>query len=112
MNIIAGGRGTGRTTEIIKACEADPGSVIVCANSVARRHITGMAQEMGADIPEPVTLYDLMNGAMRGKNVTGYYLDDVDLILEYAILRGVPVRGLSIEGGADNVILLGAKTEG
>lgn len=112
MNIIVGGRGAGRTTEIIKECAADPGSVIVCAHSVARCHITVIAQEMGTDIPEPVTLYDLLNGAMRGKNVTGYYLDDVDLILEYAILHGVPVRGLSIEGGAEAVVYARCKTEG
>lgn len=97
MNITIGGRGSGRTTELIKACAADKGSVIVCPNHSMKLYIVDMAKRMGMDIPEPITFEAFVRGNPYafGKRPTGYYIDNLDLAL--SACAGAPVKDATFE---------------
>lgn len=109
MDIIIGGRGSGRTTELIKACAADPGSIIVCSTEIMASYIANTAKQMDLDIPKPISFNDLTNGHMRGRKITGCYFDNLEAILQTMVTKGIPVRYVSVEGGLENIIWLDPK---
>lgn len=106
MDILIGGRGSGRTTQLIKACSNNPGSVIVCATNVMACNVAATAKRLNIDIPKPISFQELVNGHMQGRKVTQYYFDDLDLILQTSITKGVPVDCVSIEGRTNNIIYI------
>ena len=106
MNITIGRRGSGRTTELIKACAVDKGSVIVSPTHRNAEYIANLAKQMGLDIPEPITFEALLKGNPYdfGKRPTGYYIDNLDLALRsYA---GASIKEVTIEGGVEDILWL------
>ena len=57
-NIIIGGRGSGRTTELIRM-SAENNIYIVCLDRRRALNIAAMAREMGLIIPFPITVEEL-----------------------------------------------------
>lgn len=104
MNITIGGRGSGRTTELIKACAADKGSVIVCPTSASIKHIVYMAKWMGLDIPEPISFEQFRNGN-QGRKVSGYYFDNLDSVLSM-MARGAAVRDATFQAQPEDILWL------
>ena len=81
MNIIIGGRGSGRTTKLIELCAQNKGSVIMASSLGSAKYIADIAKRMGLDIPAPISFSEFCNGKARGLECTGYYFDNLDLSL-------------------------------
>lgn len=78
-------RGSGKTTFLIKE-SARTGKPIITATGVDVQQIVDMAQEMGVQIPEPISALRWINNRnyYRGKKlfaVDGFLIDDVDRVL-------------------------------
>lgn len=77
LQIMVGGRRSGRTTACIKwAAEND--AYIVCANQREARRIADCAREMGLNIKFPVTFDEM---PMRGAWPTKIAIDNADWLL-------------------------------
>lgn len=96
MNITIGGRGSGRTTKLIKACAADKGSVIVSPTRRNAEYIANLAKQMGLDIPEPISFEQFQNRRYQGNRVSGFYFDNLDAILSM-LSGGVPICDATFE---------------
>ena len=98
-NIIIGGRGSGRTTELIKL-SAENNIYIVCLNRSRALNIAAMAREMGLTIPFPITVAELP--IKRNSSwINEVYVDDADQVLESMI--GVHISNITIEGNVENL---------
>ena len=107
MDIIIGGRGSGRTTELIKACAADKGSVIVCPTHHMAKYVAQMAKDMGLDILEPIS-FDQLQSSRRWlgcRKPKSFYFDNLDLYLRM-ITDGVPIKSVTIEGDTKDILWL------
>ena len=87
MNIIVGGRQTGRTTELIKlAAKAEQQgevSYIVCHNHASAYSISKRAQEMGLNIGFPLTYDEFLNHRYAGSSIKNLYIDNIELLIQY-----------------------------
>lgn len=81
MQIIAGPRGSGKTTKLIELCVKTPNSVIVCTDRSKVDYIKQMAVIKGYKIPSPITIGTMM--CMRKDYLGGgnFLFDDIDAIL-------------------------------
>ena len=81
MQIIAGPRGSGKTSKLIELCAKTPNSVIVCADERKADRVKQIALTKGYKIANPITIGDLLY--MRRDYIGGgnFLFDDADLIL-------------------------------
>lgn len=85
MRILIKDRGTGKTTGLIYASEAT-GYPIATGNENMVSNIKHLAEEMGCNIPEPATFWELQNGRCKGNRLYDTVLiDEVECILEDAL---------------------------
>ena len=85
MRLIIKGRASGKTAEMIHASEIT-GIPIATHSTGGVENIKMMAERMGCNIPEPITLYELANNHHRGRALYKNVLaDDVDSILQKAL---------------------------
>lgn len=82
MRVINLRRGEGKTTEIIKAADKKNGT-IVCHTETDVRSIKKRAREMGCEINNPVSYFDLIEGRLNGKGIRDIHIDNIDDILYY-----------------------------
>lgn len=95
MEIISRGRHAGKTAELIKRSAAT-GYYILTADHRRAQIVAKQAQEMGYDIPMPVTLSDYKDSAgFRGSYIKNIYIDDVDEILK-RIFYTVQIEAVTI----------------
>ncbi|MBO1087157.1 hypothetical protein [Enterococcus mundtii] len=83
MNIIAGGRGSGRTIELIKLVEANQG-VLVVGSEGLKKSVLNVAEKLGRVI-EVVTYKDLKNTyRLRGlyPQDKKFYIDNVEAYIQ------------------------------
>lgn len=94
MEIIRGGRGSGKTTKLV-AMAATHKYHIVCPSYAHVKHIENIAKELKLDIPKPITIHDLEKlwGIGMDKKVL---IDDIDTTLRVLFRR--EVRAVTITG--------------
>ena len=106
MNKIIGGRHSGKTTELIKACQKtneEAGyncAVIVTGTKRDAQNIYKMAQDMGyKDMPFPVSLEELKSRNSTGTAYKNVYVDELDYIASH-LLNPLNLEGftLNIDG--------------
>lgn len=78
MNIIYQGRGTGKTTQIIKM-SAKRQIPILCHNKMKQKYIVEKASELNLNIPEPIVFSFESYEAIKDKQHV--LIDDIDLFL-------------------------------
>ena len=102
MKKIIGGRGTGKSTELIRR-SADTGNYIVVPTKRRANHLFKQAKDMGINIPYPVTWDEIKHGIdltirKRGSKMKNNVTSDVLLV------------GLDFSKGEDvGVLIVGRK---
>lgn len=99
IHIVSGGRQTGRTTAMIRTAAASF-AYIVCPDRRQVEHIQRMAQEMGVDIPQPITWDDFIKGRYHRPGVRGFVIDNLDDCIQRT--TRVPVLAASV-GPVDRI---------
>lgn len=90
--VISGGRGTGKTTELIRYA-ADQQLTIITANLGCSRAVLGTAARAGIKIPLPVT-WEALRSYTRDRHITGLAIDDLDLCIQQ--WARIPVRAATL----------------
>ena len=83
MKVICRGRGSGKTTELVKDA-AKNGYTIICKNRDMKLFVIDMAKKLNLKIPEPITMDDLNppnRYKIAGKDLK-YAIDDAGEVLE------------------------------
>lgn len=93
MDLILKPRQAGKTTELIKMSNKE-WLYIICCNKQRVEHISKMAQNMGLDIPYPISLGEL---PLRSPYIKKVLIDDADDVLTYLI--GKEIKAISITEG-------------
>jgi hypothetical protein len=94
LKVIARGRQTGKTTELIKR-SAETGFPIVCRHRVAANVIQEQAKNLNLKIPDPITYFDFISPAFRLSNKTPVLIDGGAELL--AFYSPVPIDTITIE---------------
>jgi len=81
MEITISARGTGKTYNLIKR-SAREGFHIVCQNHSISKALEEKAKTLGLEIPTPITYDSFRNHKYHGKKITGFLIDNVDLLLQ------------------------------
>lgn len=76
MNLIIGGRGSGKTTYLIEESSKTGYYIIVRDKRVASQ-VFNMALKMKKNIPFPITYEEFIREQYYGKRIDGFLLDDV-----------------------------------
>ena len=97
MKVIAGDRRSGKTTELIKM-SAESGKRIMCMGLDSARYVKQRAEDMGLDIPEPLSMFSTR--LVEGEQVL---VDEAQHVIERA--TGCYVDAISVN--ADEAHLLG-----
>lgn len=91
MKVIASGRRTGKTTELIKMCaEAEAKgetSYIICHSNREAFKIHEQAKSMQLKIGFPITVDELLIGGLTGSSVKNLYIDNAEYIIGKLIQR-------------------------
>lgn len=99
MDLIIGGRQSGRTTKLIKECAAHKGSVIVCATNHMCDYVWHMAREMNLEIEKPISFQYFCQHREswhKNKTYTGFYFDNLDICLK-VVAGDAPVYAATTE---------------
>ena len=94
MKVIASGRQTGRTTQLIQQA-ADEFLYIVCPTMERVKYVQRKAREAGLDIPNPMTWSEFSAHRFYGKGINGFVIDDLDHCLQS--MTSVPIRAVALE---------------
>ena len=97
MKKIIGGRGTGKSTELIKR-SANTGEYIVVSTKRRADHLFELAKDMGINIPYPVSCDELKSYSfIDGKSnlSSGILIDDVEDLLRHLFV-GIPIEGITL----------------
>lgn len=91
MKIIYKGRGEGKTTDLIKL-SFERGGYIICKDIDEAHNISFIANELGCDIPLPITYDEFIN--KRYGKIKEFYIDNVDNLLLY--LTKSPIHAITL----------------
>lgn len=98
MDIHVGGRGSGKSTTLIKK-SAETGDYILVATKCQARAVYRQAKEMGYDILFPVTVSEITTGRKYFNDSYmkkhGLLIDELRLVLDIAFC-GIPIRGATL----------------
>ncbi len=98
MKIIYRPRCTGKTTELIEMALAE-NLYIICANHKECINISRQSQMMEKFIPFPLTYDEFINKRFCGRNINGFLIDNVEILLQY--MAGiVPVKAMAFRNAA------------
>jgi hypothetical protein len=98
MQIICRGRRGGKTVEAIRLA-AKTWSYIVCINRKEADRVFDVAQKLGIDIPNPITIEDLIGKRYCAKGIRGFIIDNADKCLQS--LTPVPIKAITVTEGWD-----------
>lgn len=103
MDIIVGGRGTGKTVELIKR-SAETGAVIFVLTYMRAEHIESLAKGLGYKIPRPEVIRISSGGiAYTGVRLgTPMLIDDVDELLSYIFPR-FKIEAVALNGNVKEI---------
>ena len=93
MKVIYLERGRGKTRQLIEK-SARTGFYIVCSSRRACSQIFEEAGRLDFAIPFPITHYDFKSGQYCGKGVTGFLIDDVDMLLHG--MTSIPIEVITL----------------
>ena len=76
-------RGTGKTIVIIRDSMVS-GATIVVTNQERKREVRRIINSEFKDcnIPEPITVYELLHSTGKKKNKNGYIVDDIEYLFD------------------------------
>lgn len=96
MEVITGGRRSGKTVELIKR-SAETGIYILVRDQPRARDLFRLAKQLGYSIPYPVTSEEYFRTEFRGSCIRrdGLYVDNVDEIIQQ-FLRGIQVKAITV----------------
>lgn len=103
MDIIVGGRETGKTVELIKR-SAETGAVIFVLTYMRAEHIKSLAKGLGYKIPRPEVIR-ISSGGIAYTDVrlgTPMLIDDVDELLSYIFPR-FKIEAIALNGNVKEV---------
>lgn len=106
MQVIIGGRRSGKTTELIKR-SAESGIYILVSNRARASQISDQARAMGYDIPFPVTLEEYHRSrGFAGSSIRrdGVYIDNVEDILR-RMFYDIEIKAFTCTIDDDTVLL-------
>ena len=111
--VTIGKKGTGKTTKLIQR-SAREGSYILTSTVFRAQAIRDTAQDMGLNIPYPVTLHEYFHGdKFRSSTIPrkGILIDDVDAVVG-ALFAGIPIHEMTMTdfGNIEQLSLDGADT--
>ena len=89
MNLIVGGRGSGKTTYLIEESDAT-GYYIIVRDKQTASQVFEMAIKMKKNIPFPITYEEFVDKQYYGEGISGFLLDEVISFLQYLSGR-VPI---------------------
>ena len=93
MKILNLGRGQGKTTRLLYASEWQ-GVPILCKDNTSKQHLLDMAQELGLQIPEPISASELTCETFQLKDIndSNIFVDEAHLVLQ-RILKSIGFKG-------------------
>ena len=94
MKILLSGMRCGKTTEAIKL-SAKKFAYIVCMNMEEVDRVSRMARDMGLDIPQPITFFDLIQRRYYGEGIKGFIIDNADVLLQ-RLCENVPLLAITL----------------
>ena len=88
MKIINLGRGTGKTTRLLYASEFQD-VPILCATFENKKYLKLRAKELKLDIPEPITISELLNSETKNKSLNGrdVLVDEIHWVLQCLLME-------------------------
>lgn len=107
---IVGGRGSGKSTELIKR-SATTGQYIMVANKQRAKFLFERARRVGLIIPFPVTIHELLDGStFRSSRIRrdGLLIDDFDDVIA-AIFSGVQINAVTMTEREYNITRIGTR---
>ena len=111
MQVIMGGRRSGKTAELIKR-SAENGIYILVSNRARASQIADQARAMGYNIPFPVTLEEYYRShGFAGSSIRrdGLYIDDVKDVLQRTF-REVEIKTFTLDICDDDLEWIKAKS--
>lgn len=96
MEVITGGRQSGKTTKLIHKA-AEEGGYIVCRNHKACSRIADYAERIGIDIPYPITYDEFITKSYYGPGVSRLYIDGVKELIERLSKSHVEIEAITID---------------
>ncbi|MEL6661320.1 MAG: hypothetical protein AAFR36_33045 [Bacteroidota bacterium] len=103
MKVIIGGRGAGKTIELIKMAAGYKG-YIVCSTRNEAHRVAEVAKSMELVINFPLTYEEVKRGEYHASGIGNMLIDNIDNYLEYTL--GVPITAASISSHR-NIYTLG-----
>ena len=96
MNLIIGGKGTGKSAKLIQM-SAETGRYILVCNRKRANMLVKQAESMGLYIPYPVTFEDFCESRFQGSFIQkdGFYIDDADDLLK-RIFGGIQIHAMTM----------------
>lgn len=93
MKIINLGRRQGKTTRLLYASEWNQ-IPILCANNMQRQYLVDRSKELGLQIPEPVTISDVVSDKSRWTKVKDkdILVDEAPMMLQ-SLLHALEFKG-------------------
>jgi len=92
---IIGGKGSGKTTELIKLAEKHFAYLVVRDRKTAY-WVAEKAKQEGKDIPFPLTYDEFIRGRFYRGGIRCFIIDDAGTLLSY-MARGVELKAFSID---------------
>ena len=105
MNIILGGRRSGKTVLIVRLSSETQIPILVGSHGCAKR-IKLVAEKMNLKIPEPIVYNEHMEDKFAGSNSKEVYIDDADWVLQ-CILGTVKINAITMNNDGFNVLDIG-----
>jgi hypothetical protein len=88
-------RGYGKTYQLIKKSSIT-GDYIVCHSMQEASSIQRQAQELGLKIPFPLSYDEFLDKKYYGKNISGFLIDNVELLIRRLSKSDVPVNAITL----------------
>lgn len=93
MKKIILGEYAGKTKQLIEMSSKD-WLYIVCMDDKEVERISSFANELGLDIPFPITFNEFKNSFYYGKHIKGFLIDNADMLLK--TLTRVPIKAITM----------------
>ena len=93
MDIIISGKGSGKTTRLIKMADKYNG-LIVCINRKDAGRIAEMAIRLGYTINLPITFDEFLSHQYYSQGVKRFFIDNADMLIQH--MTNVAVEAITI----------------
>lgn len=94
MKIIYKKRRAGKTTELINIA-ANGFYYIICTTTEEAGRVARQAEELGKDIPMPISFDEFVNKRFNPAGIKGFLIDNADLLLQH-IAGQTKIEAISI----------------